>query len=316
LNQRTSDRSVQFCLALLTAGMAGLAGALLGQLWEGFDLFSQFALQFMGLIAAGVLGLFVRKWRPLIAATAFGVMILGYSALPHVVGAHDVPLPTMQGIRPLKVASFNMWLSNLQVDDIKSEILRIDADVMVLAEVSDQAVTMLNELKRAYPHQYVCHESEICHLAIISKVPMRDTSYKVGWKGPPYIRATLTGAFEGLTVFGVHTTRFPHSRAQLRQVRALAKDLKEIKGRLIVMGDFNATPFSRVTQTIVQEAGLRRLTYLPTWPARWALPQVAIDHMFASPQISVLQGQKIGRPSGSDHYPIQMILGVPATTGL
>ena len=124
------------------------------------------------------------------------------------------------------------------------------------------------------------------------------------------IAATMQGALQGLTVYGVHTTRFPHSRAQLHQVNTLVKHLESASGKMIMMGDFNATPFSRVTGNIEQGLGLNRLSNLPTWPSTVELPQLAIDHVFASQGIRVLAPQQIGKPSGSDHYPIVMTLGV------
>jgi len=55
---------------------------------------------------------------------------------------------------------------------------------------------------------------------------------------------------------------------------------------------------------------MNRLTELPTWPSAVELPQLAIDHIFATQGIRVLAKQQIGKPAGSDHYPIVMTLGV------
>ena len=125
------------------------------------------------------------------------------------------------------------------------------------------------------------------------------------------IRAKLGPEVGGLTVLGVHTIRFPYSRAQYRQVTALVRLIEVIPGRKLVMGDFNATPFSRIIQTVAGNANLHRLSWLPSWPANLGLPQVAIDHIFVSPGIRQTQSQQIGEPSGSDHYPITLKLAVP-----
>jgi endonuclease/exonuclease/phosphatase family metal-dependent hydrolase len=55
---------------------------------------------------------------------------------------------------------------------------------------------------------------------------------------------------------------------------------------------------------------MNRLTRLPTWPSTIEVPQLAIDHVFASQGIRVLAPQQIGKAAGSDHYPIVMTLGV------
>ena len=121
----------------------------------------------------------------------------------------------------------------------------------------------------------------------------------------------LGGRARGLIVIGAHTIRFPHTRAQFRQVRALSRFIETMPGAKIVMGDFNATPFSRVTRTVEEETGLVRLTALPPWPAWVELPQVAIDHIFASPELRMIEDERVGRPTGSDHYPIVMTLALP-----
>ena len=65
--------------------------------------------------------------------------------------------------------------------------------------------------------------------------------------------------------------------------------------------------------TVLQDnANLRRLTTLPTWPSHVSLPQIAIDHIFASPGIRQLEAEQIGEPAGSDHYPVTVRIAVPA----
>jgi endonuclease/exonuclease/phosphatase (EEP) superfamily protein YafD len=76
-------------------------------------------------------------------------------------------------------------------------------------------------------------------------------------------------------------------------------------GEHIVMGDFNATPYSRQLQTFQRNSGLSRLTYLPTWSSKLVqLPQIDIDHIFVSASIEPLGRAFIGGSAGSDHYPV------------
>jgi endonuclease/exonuclease/phosphatase (EEP) superfamily protein YafD len=297
-----------FCMAGLTFGLTGLALALLGDSWVALDVFSQFAMQFMFIIAASVAGLLMPKFKAVIACVALALLVVGYGLQPIIVAPPESP---RAGETVLRVASFNTWMENSPADAVKGELLRIAADVVVLVEVDVNKQAMFDQLRAAYPYQYVCTFDVYCNLAILSKYPLRDTSYQQAWDGPPMIRATLGGPVDGLTVFGIHTTRFPYSRAHLNQIRALAAEVDKVKGPVIVMGDMNATPFSRVTQTLAADAGLTRLTNLPSWPSFVGLPQVAIDHIFVSPGIRPLQRQLRGNAAGSDHYPISMVLAVP-----
>ena len=84
-------------------------------------------------------------------------------------------------------------------------------------------------------------------------------------------RNIRSGTQSASAVFGVHSTRFPHQRSQLIQFIELAKYVDKSPGERIVMGDFNATPYSRLLQTFQRNSGLNRLTNLPTWSAGLAI---------------------------------------------
>jgi endonuclease/exonuclease/phosphatase family metal-dependent hydrolase len=60
-------------------------------------------------------------------------------------------------------------------------------------------------------------------------------------------------------------------------------------------------------------ANLTRLTYLPSWPSRLGLPQIAIDHIFVSAGLEPLEAAVIGEPAGSDHYPVSARIAVPVS---
>ncbi len=79
-----------------------------------------------------------------------------------------------------------------------------------------------------------------------------------------------------------------------------------------MMGDFNATPYSRIIHEVEQRSGFTRLTSLPSWPSHAMLPQLAIDHIFVAPGITALETEQIGEPAGSDHYPVTVRIAVPA----
>ena len=306
-------RRGSFGVALgLLLGLSGLIGSRLGQLWAAFDVFSQFTVQFACLSIACALALVVPRFKILAAIVIFLSLLAAYGAWPHLVsGDASKPVEVAVGERPLKFASFNTHITNLDHDAQVRSIRAMDADVIVLIEFNKAKRPILEKLKDLYPHQFDCNAQEYCHLAILSKTPMNSTFAQAIWEGPPNIRASLGPEFGNVTIIGVHTTRFPHSRAQLTQARALVKSLESITSNIILAGDFNATPFSRVTSTIETGTGLIRHTNLPTWPASIQLPQLAIDHIYASPAIRPLTRQTIGEAAGSDHFPVRLTFAIP-----
>src|SRR6185503_9391299 len=105
-----------------------------------------------------------------------------------------------------------------------------------------------------------------------------------------------------LTIIGTHTLRFPYLRDQLTQLVELGSMMRKLIGPRMVVGDFNAVSSSRMLAIFEQNSGLRRLDrWLPTWPARFQLPQLGIDHIFASDEVKTMEDVRIGNNAGSDH---------------
>jgi endonuclease/exonuclease/phosphatase (EEP) superfamily protein YafD len=314
-NERTRRKHRDWSGAMVGAaiGLAGLFGARLGQLWIGFDIFAQFWIQFFFLAFASFLGMASPRYKTLVAAVVLAMLVAGYSIWPYYVsGPNSTKLkPLAAQERALRVASFNSWGNNKDLAAIEREVLRLDPDVMVLVEFNDTKIAVLSKLLQKFPYQQHCLQIEYCDFAIVSKTPLSDFKVKYEWAGPAFVSAKLGAEFGNLHIYGVHTNRFPHQRSQLKQINAFIKYMESESGPYVLLGDFNATPFSRITQTLADGLGLERLTSLPTWSATYGFPQLAIDHIFISKGIRALDDEKIGEYAGSDHLPIAITLGVP-----
>lgn len=300
------------CKLGLFLGLAALAASRLGQLWIAFDVFSQFTLQFAVVTVAFLIGCLMPRGKLLSAAVVTVLGILAIGVWPHVASREPHVLGEVKpGERALKVASFNTLWVNQNAAAVKAEIERLDADIITLIEMGPGKRPILDQLKARYPYQFHCYTVDYCNFAVLSKLPFADTESRGRWDGPSFIRVRLGPEAGGLTVFGVHTIRFPHSLAQFRQVTEIARLIERTPGPRLVMGDFNSTPYSRILQVLEDSANLTRLTDLPTWPSVAGLPQIAIDHVFVSPGIRALEAEQIGEPAGSDHYPVTMRIAVP-----
>lgn len=294
-------------------GLAGLLGSRLGQLWVAFDVFAQFTLHFGLITLAFLVGWLMPRARLLTAVVILLAGIVAIGAWPHLAsrGAPG-PVPVAAaGEKALRVASFNTLYVNTDANAVAAEIRRLDADVVALIEMGPGKRQILEDLRDSYPHQVTCFAIDYCNLAILSKLPLSPAGAEVRWEGPPYLAARLGPEAGAITIVAAHTIRFPHSRAQFRQAVALGDMIEGMPGRKVVMGDFNATPFSRIIETVETRGSLIRLTDLPSWPSHLGLPQIAIDHIFVSPGIRALSRSVIGEPAGSDHYPVMVDIAVP-----
>jgi endonuclease/exonuclease/phosphatase (EEP) superfamily protein YafD len=309
--KRRASGAIECVLGVLI-GLSGLVLSRAGHLWVGFDVFAQFTLHFALLTLACAIGLLMPRGKLLVAPLLVLAGVVAIGVWPHLASRNPRVLANAgEGQRALSVASFNTLWVNEGADAVRAEIERLDADIVTLLEVSPAKRRALAELKSRYPYQANCFAIDYCRIAVLSKLPIIDSEARGRWEGPPFILARLGPEAGGLSVMGVHTIRFPHARAQFRQVQAIAALIESLPGHKLVMGDFNATPFSRTLGVIEAGANLRRVTFLPSWPATAGLPQIAIDHIFLSPGISLLEAARIGEAAGSDHYPVTARIAVP-----
>jgi endonuclease/exonuclease/phosphatase (EEP) superfamily protein YafD len=294
-------------------GLGGLLAGRMGDLWIHFDVFAQLTVHFLIVAVGFLLGIVMPRARVLTAMVLILASFLGISIWTHMVsaGPRIVSTPGAQEV-PLRLLQFNTWYDNGRIDEIVGELERNDADVVTLLEFGPNKKPILERMRSRYPYQYSCLAIDYCNLVLLSKYPFAEPPQaRVNWDGPPYVQAKFGPELGNLTLFGIHTLRFPHQRAQFTQLANLSKLIETQPAPLVVMGDFNATPFSRQIRTFAQRTGLQRLTYLPSWPARFQLPQLAIDHIFVSSGIRVLEDERTGQNAGSDHHPITLTIGIP-----
>ena len=243
---KRNTRGRTACLLGIVFGLAGLAASRLGWLWINFDVFAHFTLHFALIAFAFFAGYFMPRIRVL---TGFVLIVAGVLAIglwPHLASSRmSAPLATAEGERALKLMTFNTWFSNDQVDAVGAEIRRQNPDIVFMAEFGPNKRRLIGELKDTWPYAADCLSVDYCNLAILSKFPILENEGRALWKGPPLLRVRFGPELGGLILTGTHTIRFPHQVAQFTQLKELARFLEADAGQpIVVMGDFNATPFS------------------------------------------------------------------------
>lgn len=303
------------CLLGMCLAFAGIGTGHISQYFIVFDVFSHFTLHFA--IAAIACGwAFLMPKHRLVSAVA--MMLAGMLAIGLWPNLEERVLPprggveSPEGYRELRVMSFNSWLMNRDTEAIRAQIELQDPDVVFIAEVNRLTLAMARSLNEQYPYQYPSVVSPGFRLWIMSRYPLREVVARGPWLGPVFLRASLGPQWGNLTIVGTHTIRPPAVNAQWKQINALAEYVREIPEPRLLMGDFNATPYSRMTRQFAAVTGLTLRSQLPTWPSNsWRLPQIAIDHMFADESLLFPQGVQVGHASGSDHLPIMARILVP-----
>lgn len=220
----------------------------------------------------------------------------------------------------LTVATFNVEVPNRSHSEVRAWALAQSPDVLLFCEVAQEWPSALAPLTNQFPHHVRVAELDF---DLYSKHPLTAA------------RPLHFGERRGLAEIGVQlpagTVRFiaAHASPRLPQGRrgykernaflseGLGRSLQSLSGSVVVMGDFNATPWSPAYRQSLAASGLKDARgghgLLLTrrshdWPAR--LLWTALDHCWVSREVGVERVSR-GPYLGSDHRPVIVSLLVP-----
>lgn len=319
---------------LAVAGFSGFAIlAAFGFAVPVFDLFNHAQpVLFLGclltLLAAPA---FLRGFRAVataLALSATGLVTSGFVYLPEAISGLIIAHPPAgEDARTIRLMTFNVFGRNETPLAIVDTVLDLDPDIIALQEYSYEVRSRVHpELLARYPNFQYCQGGERAFVALYSKLAFTPLE---GGTCPASVMiqdrtARIVAEFrpEGSLPFVIATTHndwpAPISRQQ-EQLGALVEALAGIEGPLMVVGDFNSTPWSYALRTFQSQADLVRHTRnLPTFPTLWhylgdwrgMLPILPIDHVMTRGGFTV-HALELGRASGSDHLPVVVDFSVP-----
>lgn len=313
-------------LVLVTLGLAAAALlALLGAVVPAFDLFNHFqVLLLLGLAIAlvAVPVLFIGRplqW-PFTAIAAIGLMASAWIVVPEFATslAARAPLPA-DGRPVLKLMTHNLFGLNYEMQRVADVIAAENPDIIALQEFfPEQRETLPALIKGNYPYSVHCVGGRRANIALYSKLPF--AAHTTGDCEADSTTATritrIVGTFtlaDGQK-FSVLTTHldwpFPLQRQQA-ELADLASAVEAVKGPLLVVADFNSTPWSYAQRDFAATAGLTRQTHgiltfpMRFWIAGWrdTLPFLPLDQVMTRGGITIHE-LHAGAHTGSDHLPI------------
>lgn len=302
--------------ALVAGGLIATAVAFLGD-WNWYaDLFSHLRPQYLvvfGLAAACAAA--GRRW------VTFGLAITGLSANLIAVAPHALPLargdaPFSTG-RPWTFVSLNLLHGNQDVAAVLNYLRSQPADVVILQEVSERWATSLERLDDLYPHRFTHPRKDGFGLALFSREKPLEISFElVGDRRPTDLVVLAEFARDGrrISVAGVHADKPDKEwktltrRAYLDDVRNWAAAKAGADEPVLVIGDFNTTPWSTSFRRFEKESQLldtsRGTIFEASWNV-WRPDRLLIDHAFISRHWQLLR-REIGPDVGSDHRPLMI----------
>lgn len=323
---------VRFTIALASFALAGLAVlALLGFAVAEFDLINHFQFILFGLtVITAILALAVlgrSSWKgPVIVAAFVGLFASGVTFVPELIAGlmPNRPQPT-DGRPVIRLMTHNLFGLNYDMDRVRAVIAEEQPDIIALQEYFPEQSSELGPLLRLdYPHFVQCRGGKRANIAIYSKLAF-DEAEDAGECPPDAYGSQRTARI--LANFEVEGSRFavmtthldwpvPVGR-QTRQFAELSAATKAVRGPLLVVGDFNSTPWSYALRDFAMRSMLERHTRnVVTYPLRfWAphrffpdglirtLPVLPLDHVMSRGSIAV-HAVHAGADTGSDHLPV------------
>lgn len=298
------------------AGAAGLLAFAASRHWL-LDMLSHFRVQFVMVLAVALVGAwFGRIRRPLLPLAA----LLVVNAAPVAPFYLPAPAACADPGPALRVMTLNLLLTNSDVAAVVDAVAAADPDLLVLAELTPPLAAALADLDARYPHRVDVAQPGHFGIGLWSRLPLSDTAV-VNLAGDyfPAIVTTATLAGQPLTVVAAHPVPpfgAPGTALRDGQIARLAELVTARPAPTVLLGDFNATPWSTPLRRLTAATGLRNSALGhglgPTWRSRVYPLGVAIDHVFVSAEW-VVRDRRVGGPVGSDHYPLTVDLALCPT---
>lgn len=309
-------RAVDGLLGVIAAGsVLATALAAAASLDWVLDLFAHFRVQYLGVQIVLAIVLVLRGSRRLAAVLALAALVNGYFVLPYAVpsaaaagGRPPARAGEADGFAvPFTLVTVNVAARNDEYERLFATIARERPDVVVVEELTPRWAERFRGLD-GYPYRVARPLSGPFGIAVFSRWPLESAEI-VELGATPAVTARVDGPGGPFRLIGVHLLP-PRSRtwseARNAQLEAIAARLVANEP-VVVLGDFNLTPYSPHFRGWLARSGLRDsaagrgLGF--TWPTFMPLLGIPIDHCLVGPGLTVTERRRLPK-FGSDHYPL------------
>jgi endonuclease/exonuclease/phosphatase (EEP) superfamily protein YafD len=264
----------------------------------------------IGLIGA-IAGLLLMDWR----AVALSAAVAGYWSW-RLWPRRSPPAADQEPATPLlRLVSANLLYENPDFERTLQGLAALEADVLVLCEVTPEARHYFRRLEVTYPHALdTCAPESLYGILILSRFPLTRRSSGVGEDPTPrHLAADLATGAGTIGLVAIHPTnplRFSRAHRIPAEFDAVAQLCGAAQGDLILTGDCNAAGWSSYLRTLETAAGVANDGKMrPSWPV-WLPPLVRLplDHVWVRGRVALLKAA-LGPRFGSDHLPLIAEIG-------
>lgn len=263
-----------------------------------------------------------RKWRGAgMAAVALGLnaaVVLPYASEGNTLEVRDGGRVDEKPVQVLKVASINLLQFGRPDRDfgkLRRDLEPWQPEVIALQELGTQWAREIDLWKDWFPHQSLDQPTaRIYGRALLSRLPWRRLERVMLGPRPATMGVAAEIEVNGkvvsiLTVHAIHPVDAVKVAA-LKQWHAeivnWVKSKQAAGHAVLVLGDFNCTPWSHLYRDFVKASGLREAGRGNPFRFTWSVGrpyQMMIDHVFYSEDWRSAYWS-VGEDFGSDHRPV------------
>jgi len=302
--------------ALAAVALVGMCVVPLVSIWPCM-LFEHFRVQYAagGLVVVACAA--ALRMRGYVDAAALAALVHLIWITPDLCGS---PRPIPSDGTPIRVLALNVHTESSSFAQVRQLIADVRPDVIGLVEVDRRWLDAIAPAVAGYVGRLEQPRGDNFGVALYARQPL-DGSIEQLASPLPSVVASVTVGDARLGILLIHPPPPINEAAldaQVKELDGVAERTRQLPGPVVIMGDFNATPWSRPFRRVLARSGLcdsrAGFGIGASFPAAAAIVRIPIDHVLASCTIGV-RDRYIERDVGSDHLPVVIDLVVPRQRG-
>ncbi|MBB3287689.1 MULTISPECIES: endonuclease/exonuclease/phosphatase family protein [unclassified Rhizobium] len=315
-------RHTIYCVlcVLATLALGILAARYIADSWLlAFFESLQTHVSLFAILLALIAFVFKRHWYALFL-TAAGTVLLVHSLLMlQEYAASSLLASAEAGGKNFRLLSFNIEDSNFENGArIADFVITSKADVVEIFEAGP-ILSEMDRITKVYPYRIGCGVMTTdCDSLLLSKRPFQSQLMRsLGslWDNR-FILAAIDMDGQPVNFASVHLSKPYFDAFHQIELGLLAPALNDVKGPLILAGDFNASVIAPDMREFLAATGLRHAFPEPaTWPIALGAYGVSIDHVFARAPLRLISVKQIRNAMGSNHFGLMTDFSVPRSGG-
>ena len=301
-------------VAAVAALIVTVTGRVGSTTWP-FELITNFPVQM--LLASGLVTLAALLARARISLLLAGICVV-VSGLAVTGTLASDPRPARPGGHRLTLGHLNAQTRRIDVDALGRYLQTTQPDIFVVLDPDQGDVDRLSHAAPGYivsrTGSHRTPRPEYVRTVVLSRVPVDGVQHPDDASfGASAVELTVkAGAPISVVVFGTESPTTPgRARVRNRTLAAAARWSSARPARRIVMGDFNATPWSPPFRALLHDgrlfSSLDGFGLQVSWPESNVLLRIPIDHALLGPGLAATD-RGTGPAFGSQHRSLHLTI--------